>query len=128
MTATSASPPVANQLVVVNPATGERIGVASILDAAAVADLARQGRAAQSAWNAMGFNGRALVLRRMQGWLSDHAVVIARSFPNKDLHFYPTDERISPKLLKAVQLLYGTTGKFAGLRPRALRTARGQER
>ncbi|PXX58443.1 acyl-CoA reductase-like NAD-dependent aldehyde dehydrogenase [Nocardia tenerifensis] len=52
------------------------------------------------------------------------AVLVARSFPNRDVHFYPTDARISPKLLKAVQLLYGTAGKVANLRPRARLAAR----
>lgn len=46
------------------------------------------------------------------------SVLVARSFPNKDLHFYPTNPRISPKLLKAVQVLYGTAGRIASARKR----------
>ncbi|GAA3954494.1 aldehyde dehydrogenase family protein [Gordonia caeni] len=61
------------RIAVVNPATGLQIGSAPVFDAAAVAELAARGRAAQPGWEAMGFDGRALVLRRMQQWMSDHA-------------------------------------------------------
>lgn len=72
MTSTSTTSS-ATQLVIVNPATGERIGTAPVLDASAVADLAERARAAQPGWNALGFDGRAVVLRRMQQWMADHA-------------------------------------------------------
>ncbi|MEU4812931.1 aldehyde dehydrogenase family protein [Nocardia fluminea] len=63
----------ADQLVVVNPATGAEVGTAPILSAEEVAGLAERGRAAQRGWEALGFDGRAVVLRRMQSWLADHA-------------------------------------------------------
>ena len=63
----------ANRLVVVNPATGEEFGTAPILSAEEVAELAARGRVAQREWEALGFDGRAVVLRRMQSWLADHA-------------------------------------------------------
>ncbi|MEU8413480.1 hypothetical protein AB0C24_11875 [Amycolatopsis japonica] len=58
-----------DQLVVVNPANGERIGTAPVLDAAAVVELAARGRAAQPGWNALGFEGRAVILcgKRVHG-------------------------------------------------------------
>jgi acyl-CoA reductase-like NAD-dependent aldehyde dehydrogenase len=61
------------EIPVINPGTGEQIGTVPDLDAAAVAELARRGRAAQLGWYAYGFEGRAQVLRRMQKWLMDNA-------------------------------------------------------
>ena len=56
-----------------NPATGEVIAYVADLDADAVADLARRGRAAQPAWQALGYDARARVLLRMRRWLMDNA-------------------------------------------------------
>ncbi len=56
-----------------NPATGEIVATVPDLDAAAVADIARRGREAQPAWEAMGFEARARVLARAQKWLLDNA-------------------------------------------------------
>lgn len=61
------------QIVVENPATGKVIGRVPDLSAAQVAELARRARAAQPGWEAMGFEGRGRVLRRMQRWLIDHS-------------------------------------------------------
>jgi acyl-CoA reductase-like NAD-dependent aldehyde dehydrogenase len=58
---------------VVNPATGEVIARVPDLSAAQVAELARKGRAAQAAWEALGFEGRGRVLLRAQKWLLDNA-------------------------------------------------------
>ncbi|MEV6223832.1 aldehyde dehydrogenase family protein [Nocardia fluminea] len=63
----------ADRLVVVNPATGAEFGSAPIMSAEEVAELAARGRVAQREWEALGFDGRAVVLRRMQSWLADHA-------------------------------------------------------
>ncbi|HZL48688.1 MAG TPA: aldehyde dehydrogenase family protein, partial [Solirubrobacteraceae bacterium] len=63
----------AGEIPVVNPATGATIGAVPDLDGAAVAELARRGRAAQVGWEAYGFEGRTQVLRRMQRWLMDNA-------------------------------------------------------
>jgi acyl-CoA reductase-like NAD-dependent aldehyde dehydrogenase len=62
-----------------NPATGEVIANVPDLDAAAVAEMARLGRAAQPAWAAIGFEGRARVLLRMQKWLLDNAEEMTRT-------------------------------------------------
>lgn len=62
-----------DRLVVVNPATGERVGNAAVMSADDVAQLAERARAAQPRWNALGFDGRAVVFRRMQQWMSAHA-------------------------------------------------------
>jgi acyl-CoA reductase-like NAD-dependent aldehyde dehydrogenase len=60
-------------IAVESPATGEIIATVPDLDAAAVADMARRGRAAQPTWEAYGFEGRAQVLRRAQKWLIDNS-------------------------------------------------------
>ncbi|GAA3534853.1 aldehyde dehydrogenase family protein [Nocardioides daeguensis] len=59
-------------IAVENPATGRVIGTVPDLSADHVADAARRARAAQPAWAALGFDGRAQVLRRMQRWIVDH--------------------------------------------------------
>src|SRR5271155_4040072 len=68
----SSAPPDA-EIPVINPGTGAQIGSVPDLDAAAVAELAKRGRAAQVGWDAYGFEARAQVLRRMQKWLMDNA-------------------------------------------------------
>ena len=65
------------EIAVENPATGARIATIPDLDAAAVAELATRARAAQPGWEAMGFEGRARVLSRMQKWVMDNAEQIA---------------------------------------------------
>src|SRR5438132_3476256 len=59
-------------IAVENPATGETIATVPDLSAAAVAEMAAKGRAAQPAWEAFGFEGRARVLLRAQKWLMDN--------------------------------------------------------
>jgi acyl-CoA reductase-like NAD-dependent aldehyde dehydrogenase len=61
------------EIPVINPGTGSQIGSVPDLDAAAVAEFAKRGRAAQVGWDTYGFEGRAQVLRRMQKWLMDNA-------------------------------------------------------
>jgi acyl-CoA reductase-like NAD-dependent aldehyde dehydrogenase len=61
------------RLVVVNPATGEQVGTAAVMTAEDVVRLAECAHAAQPRWNALGFDGRAVVFRRMQQWMSVHA-------------------------------------------------------
>lgn len=62
-----------------NPATGEIIATVPDLDAAAVTEMAARGRAAQPAWEALGFEGRGRVLLRMQKWLMDNAELVTRT-------------------------------------------------
>ncbi|MEA2360821.1 MAG: hypothetical protein QOI62_4081, partial [Solirubrobacteraceae bacterium] len=66
-------PPPGGDIAVENPATGEVIGHVPDMTAPQVAELARAARAAQPAWEALGFEGRGRVLRRMQKWLVDHS-------------------------------------------------------
>ena len=70
--ATVSQPPATEQITVENPATGEVVGQVPILSADEVRALAERGRAAQPAWEALGFDGRARILRRAQKWVVDH--------------------------------------------------------
>ena len=63
----------AQDIAVENPATGQVIGHVPDLGPEQVADLARRGRAAQPAWEALGFEGRGRVLRRAQRWLTENS-------------------------------------------------------
>lgn len=64
-------------IAVENPATGEVIATVPTLSATEVSAAAARGRAAQPAWERLGFEGRAAVLVRMQRWVMDHADEIA---------------------------------------------------
>jgi len=61
------------EIPVENPATGETIAHVADLSADRIAELARRGRAAQPQWQALGFDGRASVMRAMRRWLLDNA-------------------------------------------------------
>jgi acyl-CoA reductase-like NAD-dependent aldehyde dehydrogenase len=69
---TNGAPP-ADGLEVRNPATGELIATVAKLQPDDVAALAARARAAQPAWEALGFEGRGRILRRVQKWVTDHA-------------------------------------------------------
>lgn len=60
------------EFAVENPATGEVIAHCPDLGAADIAAMARRGREVQPAWDALGFEGRGRILRRMQKWVIDH--------------------------------------------------------
>jgi acyl-CoA reductase-like NAD-dependent aldehyde dehydrogenase len=64
--------PAAATIPVENPATGEIITTVPILGEVEVATLVDRARAAQPGWEAMGFEGRAAVLRRAQQWMLDN--------------------------------------------------------
>jgi acyl-CoA reductase-like NAD-dependent aldehyde dehydrogenase len=63
----------AGDIEVENPATGEVIRSVPALAPDAVRELAARARAAQPAWEALGFEGRGRVLRRAQKWIVDNA-------------------------------------------------------
>src|SRR5690606_29901898 len=60
-------------IAVENPATGEVIAHVPDMGAEEVKAMAARGRAAQVGWEALGFDGRARIMLRMQKWLLDHA-------------------------------------------------------
>ena len=55
------------------PATGEVVGRVAVASAAEVEAVAARARAAQPAWQAMGFKERARVLGKWRDWMLDHA-------------------------------------------------------
>ena len=57
------------QIAVENPATGETIAHVPAMDATQVVEIVGRARAAQPAWEALGFEGRAQVMRSMRKWL-----------------------------------------------------------
>jgi acyl-CoA reductase-like NAD-dependent aldehyde dehydrogenase len=61
------------EIPVENPATGAVIAHVADLPAERVAHIARLARAAQPGWQAMGFEGRGRVIRRMQKWVMDNS-------------------------------------------------------
>src|SRR3712207_6263690 len=60
-----------------NPATGRVIRTLPGASAGEVREMAARARAAQPAWEALGFEGRGRVLRRMQAWLIENAERVA---------------------------------------------------
>ncbi len=64
-------------LEVTNPATGEVIGSVSQVDSDGVRAAVARARAAQPAWQALGFAGRKRILRRAQKWTVDSTDRIA---------------------------------------------------
>ena len=56
-----------------NPATGEVIATVPVASAEEIRAIVARARAAQPGWEALGFDGRAKVLRRAQKWVTDNA-------------------------------------------------------
>ena len=77
--ATVEHPPAAAaaEIAVENPATGETIRKVPVVSPDAVPAMVERARVAQPAWEALGYEGRARVLRRAQKWTVDHAEEIA---------------------------------------------------
>ena len=67
----------AASMKVENPATGEIVATVPVTPVDEVATLVAQARAAQPAWESLGYEGRGRVLRRAQKWLLDHADEVA---------------------------------------------------
>jgi acyl-CoA reductase-like NAD-dependent aldehyde dehydrogenase len=71
--------PSSTEIAVENPATGEVIGRVSTVSVEELRRLAERGRAAQPAWEALGFEGRGRILRRAQKWVVDNSERIAQT-------------------------------------------------
>jgi len=61
------------QFDVENPATGEVVATVDVVPPEGVAELVARARMAQPGWEALGFEGRAQVLRRCQKWVIDNS-------------------------------------------------------
>jgi acyl-CoA reductase-like NAD-dependent aldehyde dehydrogenase len=82
-TATTSTP---SEFPVENPATGEVIAHCPNLGAEDIQRMAARGRDVQPAWEALGFEGRARILKRMQKWVIDHqeeVIAVIRSETGK---------------------------------------------
>src|SRR5918993_4619746 len=69
----SATDTAAASIEVENPATGKVIATIPVVAPDDVAELAARARRAQPGWEALGFDGRAAVMKRCQKWISDNA-------------------------------------------------------
>ena len=70
---TNGSPGSADSIVVENPATGEVVATLAGGHPSSSTRWPSAAAGAQPAWEALGFEGRAKVLRRMQKWVLDNA-------------------------------------------------------
>ena len=70
--AESGRPVAADEIQVENPATGAVVGSVPNMPPDEVGTLVARARAAQPAWEALGFEGRTAVLRRAQKWVTDN--------------------------------------------------------
>jgi acyl-CoA reductase-like NAD-dependent aldehyde dehydrogenase len=77
--ATVEQPTSSEEIRVENPATGEFVASVPRIAADAVPGLVARARAAQPAWEALGFEGRAQILRRAQKWIVDNSDRVART-------------------------------------------------
>jgi acyl-CoA reductase-like NAD-dependent aldehyde dehydrogenase len=77
--ATVEQPRTSSEITVENPATGQVVGRVPAVSADDLRAMAERGRAAQPAWEALGFDGRARILRRAQKWTTDNAERIAQT-------------------------------------------------
>src|SRR5829696_239210 len=77
--ATVERPPRSDEIRVENPATGEFVASVPRIAPADVAALVARARAAQPAWEALGFDGRGEILRRAQKWVVENSDRIART-------------------------------------------------
>jgi acyl-CoA reductase-like NAD-dependent aldehyde dehydrogenase len=100
-------------LEVENPATGAVVRTVPATAPEDVPALAQRGRAAQPAWEALGFEGRGRILRRAQKWLTDHADDIIETLVSESGKTYEDAQ---------VELVYGamSLGFWAKHAPRYL--------
>jgi acyl-CoA reductase-like NAD-dependent aldehyde dehydrogenase len=61
------------EITVTNPATGKVVRTLPATTPAELASLVARARAAQPAWEALGYEGRGRILRRAQKWVTDNA-------------------------------------------------------
>jgi acyl-CoA reductase-like NAD-dependent aldehyde dehydrogenase len=71
-------------LKVENPATGEVIAELPSLDRDSTLELVRRARAAQPAWEALGFRGRGALMRDMRKWLIDNRRRVIRTLSDEN--------------------------------------------
>jgi acyl-CoA reductase-like NAD-dependent aldehyde dehydrogenase len=102
------------EIRVENPATGEFVAAVPRVGADAVPGLVARARAAQPGWEALGFDGRAKILRRAQKWAVDNADRIARTIVSE------TGKAYDDALLAEVAYATSAFGFWAKHAPRFL--------
>jgi len=68
-----------NAIEVTNPATGQVIATVPAIGTEDVAAIAERARLAQPGWEALGFEGRARIMRRAQKWVTDNGERLAET-------------------------------------------------
>jgi len=74
----------ADMLKVQNPATGRPLAEVPSLGRDATLELVRQARAAQPAWEALGFSGRGALMHDMRKWLIDNRTRVIRTLSDEN--------------------------------------------
>ncbi len=97
-----------------NPATGEVVASVPAVSVADVQGVVARARAAQPAWEALGFEGRARILKRAQKWTLDNAERIARTIVSENGKAY------EDALLAEVGYAAGAFGYWAKNAPKLL--------
>jgi acyl-CoA reductase-like NAD-dependent aldehyde dehydrogenase len=80
-----------------NPATGQTIATVPDMDAAQVKTLVERARAAQPAWEALGFDGRAEVMYEMRRWVVENRERVMRTIEEENGK--PADEALVTEVL-----------------------------
>jgi acyl-CoA reductase-like NAD-dependent aldehyde dehydrogenase len=80
---TNGAPP-SSTFTVENPSTGQTLAELPALDRDGVVRLVERARAAQPAWEALGFEGRAEVMRDVRKWLIDNRRQVMRTLSEEN--------------------------------------------
>ena len=102
------------QIEVRNPATGQVIASVDAVPVDQVGEVVARARAAQPGWEALGFEGRAQILRRCQKWVLDNSDRIARTIVSENGKAY------EDALLAEVAYAAGAFGFWAKQAPKYL--------
>jgi acyl-CoA reductase-like NAD-dependent aldehyde dehydrogenase len=102
------------QIEVQNPATGQVIASVPALSVDDVEGVVARARAAQPAWEALGFEGRGRILRRAQKWVLDNGERIARTIVSENGKAY------EDAMLAEVGYTAGAFGHWAKYAPKYL--------
>jgi acyl-CoA reductase-like NAD-dependent aldehyde dehydrogenase len=104
----------ARTIEVTNPATGEVIASVPALAVEDVAGVVARARRAQPGWEALGFEGRGVILLRAQKWVIDNAERIARTIVSE------TGKAYEDALLAEVGYAAGAFGFWTRSAPKYL--------
>jgi acyl-CoA reductase-like NAD-dependent aldehyde dehydrogenase len=104
----------ARTIEVTNPATGEAIASVPALSVEDVAGVVERARQAQPGWEALGFEGRGVILRRAQKWVLDNSERIAQTIVSE------TGKAYEDALLAEVAYAAGALGFWTKRAPKYL--------